>query len=470
MGPPRVEHTGLVGPAPTSAPAPEPPGASPAMPKVRRARGSAAGADRALPLPEQLLRDAAPRARARHGRAGEEEDEEQGCQGYVDARLSRRILQQARRQQEELEAEHGPGAPAAPRHRSRALGPALSGSGSEEEEEEEEDEEWPSLQQAAARSGEVVVNPEDEKAIEMFMNKNPPLRRTLADIIMEKITEKQTEVETALSEISGCPMPQLDPRVLEVYKGVREVLSKYRSGKLPKAFKIIPALSNWEQILYITDPETWTAAAMYQATRIFSSNLKERMAQRFYNLVLLPRVRDDIAEYKRLNFHLYMALKKALFKPGAWFKGILIPLCESGTCTLREAIIIGSILTKCSIPVLHSSAAMLKIAEMQYSGANSIFLRLLIDKKYALPFRVVDALVFHFLAFRTDQRVLPVLWHQCFLAFAQRYKEDLSSEQKEALLELLKFHSHPQISPEIRRELVNSKTRDVEGQPPAAME
>ncbi|XP_010189674.1 PREDICTED: bystin, partial [Mesitornis unicolor] len=259
-------------------------------------------------------------------------------------------------------------------------------------------------------------------------------------------------------------------RFLDVYRGVREVLSKYRSGKLPKAFKIIPALSNWEQILYITEPETWTAAAMFQATRIFSSNLKERMAQRFYNLVLLPRVRDDIAEYKRLNCHLYMALKKALFKPAAWFKGILIPLCESGTCTLREAIIIGSILSKCSIPVLHSSAAMLKIAEMQYSGANSIFLRLLIDKKYALPFRVVDALVFHFLNFRTDQRVLPVLWHQSFLAFAQRYKEDLSSEQKEALLELLKFHSHPQISPEIRRELMNSKTRDVEGQQPAAME
>ena len=27
---------------------------------------------------------------------------------------------------------------------------------------------------------------------------------------------------------------------------------------------------------------------------------------RFFNLVLLPRVRDDIAEYKRLNYHLYM--------------------------------------------------------------------------------------------------------------------------------------------------------------------
>ncbi len=30
---------------------------------------------------------------------------------------------------------------------------------------------------------------------------------------------------------------------------------------------------------------------------------------------------------------------------------------------------------------------MLKIAEMEYIGANSIFLRLLLDKKYALPFR-----------------------------------------------------------------------------------
>ncbi|XP_048781773.1 bystin [Lagopus muta] len=429
------------------------------MPKAAR------GAE---PLHEQILRAAAPRVRQRRGREAEGDAEERDG-GYVGPRLARRILREARRQQEELEAEHGPGAPARPPPQ-RCATPGGSGS-----EEDEEDEEWPSLRRAAewdgrSGGGDVEVDPEDERALEAFMSRAPPLRRTLADVIMEKITEKQTEVQTALSELSGRPMPQLDPRVLEVYRGVREVLSKYRSGKLPKAFKIIPALSNWEQILYITEPETWTAAAMYQATRIFSSNLKERMAQRFYNLVLLPRVRDDIAEYKRLNFHLYMALKKALFKPGAWFKGILIPLCESGTCTLREAIIIGSILTKCSIPVLHSSAAMLKIAEMPYNGANSIFLRLLIDKKYALPFRVVDALVFHFLAFRTDQRTLPVLWHQSFLALAQRYKEDLSSEQKEALLELLKFHSHPQISVEIRRELANSKTRDVEGQEPVAME
>uniref|UniRef100_A0A3P8QW58 Bystin-like n=1 Tax=Astatotilapia calliptera TaxID=8154 RepID=A0A3P8QW58_ASTCA len=425
------------------------------MPKVKRSKGGGEKSGAApVALADQILQADIVRAK---GRVKIRDTREESDDKYVDERLSRKILQQARIQQEELQTEYGL-APEKKKAPVTVLGP--------ESQDADSDEEWPALGAAGPADveydEEIVVDAEDEKAIEMFMNKNPPVRRTLADIIMEKITEKQTEVGTVMSEVSGCPMPQLDPRVTEVYRGVGKVLSKYRSGKLPKAFKIIPALSNWEQVLYLTDPDSWSAAAMYQATRIFSSNLKERMAQRFYNLVLLPRVRDDIAEYKRLNFHLYSALKKALFKPGAWFKGILIPLCESGTCTLREAIIIGSILTKCSIPVLHSSAAMLKLAEMEYNGANSIFLRLLLDKKYALPFRVLDALVAHFLSFRSEKRELPVLWHQSLLTLAQRYKADLGSEQKEALLELLKIQTHPQISAEIRRELQNSESRDIE--------
>ncbi|KAI1890769.1 hypothetical protein AGOR_G00157030 [Albula goreensis] len=427
------------------------------MPKVKKSRGG--GKEKravTMPLADQMLQGDVVRSSGRvKSRDRRQEDEDE----YVDERLSRKILEQARIQQEEIQMEYGLGTTETKKKPSTVLGAGT--------EDLDSDEEWPALGQAGGEEeeecgAEVEVDPDDERAIQMFMNKNPPLRRTLADIIMDKITEKQTEVGTVMSEVSGCPLPQLDPRVIEVYKGVNKVLSKYRSGKLPKAFKIIPALSNWEQILYLTGPETWTAAAMYQATRIFSSNLKERMAQRFYNLVLLPRIRDDIAEYKRLNFHLYSALKKALFKPGAWFKGILIPLCESGTCTLREAIIIGSILTKCSIPVLHSSAAMLKIAEMEYNGANSIFLRLMLDKKYALPFRVLDALVAHFLRFRTEKRTLPVLWHQSLLTLVQRYKADLASEQKTAMLELIRLQPHPLISSEVRRELVNSEARDEE--------
>ena len=43
-------------------------------------------------------------------------------------------------------------------------------------------------------------------------------------------------------------MQQLDDRVVNMYKSIGMILRKYRSGKLPKAFKIIPALNNWEQV------------------------------------------------------------------------------------------------------------------------------------------------------------------------------------------------------------------------------
>ena len=55
--------------------------------------------------------------------------------------------------------------------------------------------------------------------------------------------------------------------------------------------------------------------------------------------------------------------------------------------------------------MLHSSAALLKVAEMDYSGANSIFIRTLLDKKYALPYRVVDAVVNHFLRYEDGVHV-----------------------------------------------------------------
>ena len=43
---------------------------------------------------------------------------------------------------------------------------------------------------------------------------------------------------------------------------------------------------------------------------------------------------------------------------------------------------------------------------------TSFLVRIILDKKYALPYRVVDAVVFHFLGFRSEKRELPVLWHQ----------------------------------------------------------
>jgi essential nuclear protein 1 len=67
------------------------------------------------------------------------------------------------------------------------------------------------------------------------------------------------------------------------------MLRRYKSGKLPKAFKMLPGLSSWEDYLYLTRPEEWSPHAVYAATRIFASNLNAAMAQRYVGRGALVR-------------------------------------------------------------------------------------------------------------------------------------------------------------------------------------
>ena len=327
-------------------------------------------------------------ARAKSGRSGRADDDDE----FVGGKLSQQILSQARKQLEELEEENMDTGVKKKKAPKVDLGqPALAtGSDSEEDVENDDDEDT----DGADFATDMHINQKDEAAFARFMAPSDGPKRNLADIIREKINEKRTEIDTQYTDAGSMAAKEFDPETIEMYEGVGKVLASYRSGKVPKAFKVIPQFRHWEDLIMLTKPDQWSAAAMFRATKIFVANLKESMAQRFFNYILLPRVRDDIDTYQRLNFHLYQALRKALFKPGAFFKGFLIPLCEAGDCTLREAIIIGSVLAKNSIPILHSCACMLKIAEMEYSGANSIFLRIFLDKKYALPYRVVDAVAY----------------------------------------------------------------------------
>lgn len=425
---------------------------------------------RPCPLDEQLTRDELARPTGRTKIRSERKD---GDDEYVEGQLGRIILKQSvaqlKEMEEEMEEEEFPPLGAQrPRFTKRPTAVKLSSkSGKDGESEESSDEEVDETHAAVPQNVDKVVKEfedelnlaeEDKKVLEHFMNKDALPQRKLADLFRDKITEKQTEIKTQV-DASSVQTVNLSPEVQEMCAQVGKVLAKYRSGPLPKMFKVIPKMRSWEELVYLTNPDKWSAAAMYQAVRIFVSNLKEAMAQRFFNLVLLPRVRDDISFYKRLNYHLYQALCKALFKPAAFFKGVLLPLCMSGNCTLREAVIVGSVLAKNHIPILHSAAAILKIAEMDYTGPNSIFLRIFFDKKYALPYRVIDACVYHYLKFEHDRRDLPVLWHQSLITFIQRYKEDLSPDQKQSLLDVVRFHTHHAITGEIRRELLNSKSR-----------
>jgi essential nuclear protein 1 len=375
----------------------------------------------------------------------------------------------------------------------------------DEEDDDEEEEEEIMMVNHDAESGYVSMGsakaigltPEEEALLSNMMGRRTnnnheddedgmTKSRNLADIIMAKIEEKEAmahhqrratsttnnnnnnnnDDNNDEGQSTTSVAMQLPPKVIQVYTDIGKLLTHYTSGKLPKAFKVLPSLHNWEEVLYLTHPQSWTPQAMYAATRIFASNLNPKMAQRFYNVILLDSVRADIHTNRKLNYHYYMSLKKAVYKPAAFFKGILLPLCsESAYCTLREAIIIASVLQKVSIPVHHSAVAIHKLATMSgtYNGATSIFMRTLLDKKYSLPAPVIDSLTTHFVRFMdtTDNNAaveesLPVLWHQALLVFVQRYKNDININGKEQLRDLMKVHYHPKITVEIRRELFGS--------------
>lgn len=312
-----------------------------------------------------------------------------------------------------------------------------------------------------------INEPEEEDIFASLMPKSKKKKESFLDEVRNTLNERHTEIQTQVDEESRSGDPAISDELQTLCKQAGEVLENYRSGPIPKMLKVMPKMRNWLQLLYYTNPEKWSAAAVYQMTRIYCSQ-KPGMVQAFYHKVLLPRCRDDIAFYKRLNYHLYQALAKALFKPSAFFNGIILPLCESGDCTLREAIVFGSVVARRSIPILASSAAILQIAQMKYSGASSIFLRILFNKKYALMWKVLDAVCDHFNKFKLEDRQLPVLFHQSLLTFVQRYKNDLSQEQKDALYGLAAFHSHRSITPEVRRELENSQTRSIQPVTPAS--
>ncbi|XP_049847853.1 bystin-like [Schistocerca gregaria] len=295
----------------------------------------------------------------------------------------------------------------------------------------------------------------------------------LDQAILEKLEQESMSCTNAMDtsdtdfhhdhcNVSQCPPTfHYNAKVIESYQLIAKLLKNYTSGPLPKAFKIIPSLINWQQILELTNPAEWSPQATYAATRLFASNLNEHLAQTFYSLVLYPHFRENIRNNKKLNCHLYASLKKTLYKPGAFYKGILFPLCESNNCTLREMAILGSIIKKNTIPSSHSSVAIYKLAQLPSSSAVSFFIGTLLKKKYALPYEVIDMVVEHFLSRKKDQLPCTVMWHQCLLILVQHYKEDLTAKQKEQIKALVNARSHHAITPEIRSELASSaKTRD----------
>ena len=249
----------------------------------------------------------------------------------------------------------------------------------------------------------------------------------------------------------------INQKIVDAYKLVGEVLRTYTSGKLPKAFNILSSTEDWQDLIDITEPYNWTPQAMYNAVIQFSSS-DSNIGTIFYEKYLVPAIRNDIKKNKKLNIHYYNCLKRALFKPSSFFKGIILPM--SKTLSGKEASIIGSILRKCSIPNNHASAAIVKLTQLCKNDKKGIsvgalfFIRLLLIKKYSYPQEVKNSMVNFFLSYYNfDKNKLPVIWHQTFLCFVQYYKLDLTEDEKNKLKDLNNKVGHHMIQSEINREL-----------------
>jgi len=400
---------------------------------------------------------------ARHKRQPKQEAESQD-ESYVDAATSRKILALAKEQQQEIAEEDEAAALATAPRTEPSFGTGAWSDDAESDDAQDEADyneiDWDEVPEDA--------DPEDLEIFGRYVEEQRGTSDNWGDKIMARVNELQTfgrvdlgaDDEELMDE--GEPEPEgvmLPPKVIEVYSQIGQLLSRYRSGKLPRAFKIIPTLKNWRDVLYVTDPEQWSSQATYEATKLFISGMPTHQVHHFIRAVLLPKFRDQVKNDKAVNYHLYRALKKALFKPQAFFKGLLFPLLAEAEPSNREAVIVGSVLAKTSVPVLHSAAALMFISEMPYSTANAIVIKVLLDKKYALPYKVVDAMVFHFARFRAHPDPLPLVWHQSFLVFCQRYKNDLTDDQRDTLLAVARLQPHAGITPEIRRELLAGEPR-----------
>jgi essential nuclear protein 1 len=372
--------------------------------------GRSAGARhvrRQKPLEEDLLATGPLRTPSGKRKRQDEKDDDQQ-QSYVDSKSSNKVLRLGRELLEEENAADAAAIAATDRNSALEFRSPLADQdedqdgamqddgevwGDEDDETDEDDHLAPDDLQTFQRFLPEAREPLLEGGWEVGNNErnnDDSSGVNLADIILAKIAEHEAGQNP---EHEPRPVDEEDvvisDKVIEVYSKVGAILSRYKSGPLPKPFKILPTIPNWEYILAHAEPEQWTSNACLAATRIFIS-AKPAVAQRFLEAVLLDRVRDDIRETKKLNVHLWNSLKKALYRPSAFFKGFLFPLVSS-SCTLREAHILGGILTRVSIPVLHSAAALKGLCDIaaeqasqktEGSGATNVLIRVLLEKKY----------------------------------------------------------------------------------------
>ncbi|VDK36103.1 unnamed protein product [Taenia asiatica] len=303
---------------------------------------------------------------------------------------------------------------------------------------------------------------EDEynEAWEKFFKPNADADGAYSSELIQNINEARSVVAEEMSEYCGS-LPDLDdfkavddfeelPDELKNHiRLLKDVLSHYRSGPLPKTIKMLPHLPGYESLLEMLSPLEWTSHAYPRIVKVFASKGGDQ-AFHFYENYLLPKVRSDIAKNGRLCVQLFEALIASLFR--------IREFLAASEMTKTEGVILAHLIKKASIRAHFSAVALSLTCEEDFSIPRSMVIEAIINKRYFLPEDAVTRLVAYFTSFDnancsmyfTPEGRMPLTWFKSLLAFLEFYREGVRPEEREQLVRLCRRHEHPSITPEIR--------------------
>ncbi|KAM3185225.1 hypothetical protein ACTXT7_006809 [Hymenolepis weldensis] len=193
---------------------------------------------------------------------------------------------------------------------------------------------------------------------------------------------------------------------------LKDVLTHYRSGPLPKTVKMLPHLPGYDSLLEMLSPLDWTNHVYPKMVKVFSAKGGQQAMQHLVHSEM----------------------------------------------TKTEGIILSHLVKKASIKAHFSSVALVLVLEEEFSIPRSMVIEAILRKRYFLPEKAIACLVKYFTSFAdrdcsmyfTAEGRMPVIWFTSFLTFLEFYREGITPGERMELVRVCKRHQHPSITPDIR--------------------
>lgn len=103
----------------------------------------------------------------------------------------------------------------------------------------------------------------------------------------------------------------------------------------------------------------------------------------------------------------------------------------------------------------------MKIAELGFTGPTAIFIKTLLEKKYALPTRVLNVMVSFFVKYEDSELILPVIFYQLVLRVCELYSGCMDEMQKSAIKSLVRKKKHEILTPLIITAIDNISKKEI---------